>query len=286
MFSIFKRKKIYGCFVNSENEFKLLDHAGSINEISSYLGYSPFHVHSYFGFKNKSNIEAVIFEVFTENVVFILVKDISKKVTNKRLKSFLKDFKFEDEYDSIFIRDHLLEGIANKALDINFMSRILDLPNKNPNEEFIVNKLGVKLFFVNGFLTSFKLTNDLEEWARYFKGVNKELIANYAKVAKKYWNDDYEMIFNEVNTQSDALASTPKGVRNEYVSLHKGECNTVNFLMLLVCHYGQTINEAAFLQLNHGRYELIENNYLKVYKLGHFLHYFDKMGKIIKSEKI
>jgi hypothetical protein len=286
MFSIFRKKKFYGYYVKSENGFKLLNQNGSINEISEYLGFLPFQIHSYHNPKKRCHIEAVGFEVFTENIVFVLVNDISKKVTNKRVGLFLKDFKFEEEYDSIFVRDFLLEGIANKTLDIDFMSRVLKLPNQNPNEEFHVRKLGVKLFFVNGFLASFKLTNDLEEWARYFKTINKELIANYAKVAKKYWNDNYEMIFNEVNTQSEALANTPSGYRNEYTSLHKGEFNTVNFLMLLVCHYGQRINEFAFLQLNHGRYELEKDDYFKVYRLGSFLHYFDKMGVLIKSEKI
>jgi len=291
MLPIFRKRKSYGALVKTKNGFYPIEDSIaklSVNEISSHLGYDPFHIHTFHGtFSKFSNIEIVALEVFTENVVFILVRDISKRVTEKAVRKFLKGFEYSEEYDSVFIRDYLLEGITNKSLPIDFLSRVLDLPNCNSNEEFIVKKLGVKLFFINNYLASFKLTNDLEEWARHFQSINKDIIANYAKLAKKYWSDDYEMIFKEVNAQSEALAGTPSGYKNKFIPLHKGEFNTVNFLMLLVCHYQQEMIENQFIHFNHGRYRKLGSSDLniKVYRLDKFIYYFNEKGELLKSEK-
>lgn len=292
MLSIFRKHKSYGAYVKTDIGFELLDDTVSnlsINNISSHLGYDPFLIHTYHGnFSKRSNIEVVALEVFTDNVVFILVRDKAKKISTRALRKFFKKFDFNKEYDSVFIRDYLLEGISNRSLSIHFLSKVLELPNKNPNEEFTVKKLGVKLFFVKGYLASFKLTNDLEEWARHFQNVNKHVIANYAKLAKKYWNDNYDMIYGEVNIQSESLANTPSGYKNEFIPFHRGEFNTVNFLMLLVCHYNQKINETQFVNYNYGRYVQLNNidHIIRIYRLGQFDYFFNHKGELLRTNKI
>ena len=291
MLAIFKKKKSYGAYLKSKNGFEpLKDKIAklSINDISSHLGYDSFHIHTFHNsYKKRSNIDIVAFEVFTNNVVFMLVKDKFKKPTDRALRKFLRNFKYSEEYDSIFIRDYLLEGIANKSLNIEFLSKVLNIPKDNPNAEILVKKLDVKLFFVNGYLASFKLTNDLEEWARHLKNINKDIIANYARLSKKYWIDDYEMIFNEVNIQSEAFANTPSGYKNEFINLHRGEFNTINFLMLLVCHYNQKLTEYQFQNCNHGRCVKVNNinSGNQIYEFGKFNYYFDKEGNLLKTEQ-
>ena len=289
---MFRRKKTYGAFVKTNTGFTPIEDniaKLSFNDISMHLGYDPFHFHSYHGgFKKRSNIQLAAFDVFTENVVFVLVDDITKTPTEKSLKRFTRKFNFNEEFDSIFIRDYLLEGIESKSLNIDFFSRNLGLQINDPNGEILAEKLDVKLFFINGTLASFKLTNDLEEWARHLKKINIEVISNYARLAKKYWHDDYDMIYNEVNMQSESFANIPSGYLNEYIPLHKGEFNTINFLMLLVCHYEQNITEYQFKQYNHGRYfELPSNNLMiKKYSLNKFNYSFDNDGKLINKEQM
>jgi len=292
MLAIFKKKKNSGVFVKTKNGFEPLDDSIaqlSINDISSHLGYNPFHVHAYHGhFNKRENIQTVIFEVFTENIAFILVRNEYKTPTEKALCRFLKDFKYEEEYDSIFIRDYLLEGIENKSLSTNFFKKVLDLKIDDLNGETYAERLDVMLFFINGYLASFKLSNNLEEWARHLKYYNRDIIANYAKVAKKYWIDDYDMIFNEVNIQSEAYANTPSGYKNEFIHLHRGEFNTINFLMLMVCHYNQKITEYQFENYNYGRYKKIDNSTpeIKIYLLGEFIYFFDVDGSLLKVEQM
>ena len=95
------------------------------------------------------------------------------------------------------------------------------------------------------------------------------------------------MIFNEVNIQSEAFANTPRGYRNEFIKFHRGELNTINFLMLLVCHYKQKINICQFENYNHGRYIKINDKIsnFNIYKLGGFMYYFDSNGNLSKIEQ-
>lgn len=249
---------------------------GSINSVSVLLGYEIFQIHTAHHLSKK--FDAIAFEIFTSKPVFILS---DKKPTFRDFKIAMRKFKFKEEYDSIYIRDFLLEGIANKNLHLDYLSSIFNFSANDPNGEYYAKKIGVKLFFINNTLASFKLDNDLEEWGRYFKNINKDLIVLYAKLAKKYWDNDYDGIFKEVNSQSEALANTPKGFDNEYISLHKGEFGTVNFYMLLVCHYGYSISEEQFQILNYGRYEKKSE---KEYKLGKATYRFDNEGNLMKID--
>lgn len=289
---LFRKKNLFGVWIRNQDGFKLLEgekSKGSINDISIHLGYNPYHIHTYHGnFNKKSNIEIIAFEVFTKNIVFILVRNYKVRITQRHINRFLKKFEFKQEYDSVFVRDYLLEGIADKSLNIEFLSKVLEFQNENHNGEYYIKMLGVNLFFINGILASFKIDNDLEEWARHFQEVNKDLIANYARTAKKYWKDDYEMIYLEVNKQSEALANTPSGFLNEFIKLHRDEFNTVNFLMLLVCHYDLKINEKQFVHFNHGRFQrlVLEKANIKIYHLRKYAYYFDEKGQLNQTIKI
>jgi len=291
MWSIFKKNNSSGVFVKTEDGFiRLEDKIAklSINNISIFLGYDSYHIHTYHGnFNKKNNIDIVVFEVFSDNIIFVLVKNKNKKPTEKALNQFLKNFNYSEEYDSIFIRDYLLKGIDNKSLSLEFLSKVLDINVNKPNQEVLVEKLNIKLFFVNGYLASFKLTNDLKEWARQLKNINKDIIANYAKLSKKYWIDNYERIFDEVNIQSESFANTPYGYKNEFINLHRSEFDTINFLMLLVCHYNKRITENQFKNYNYGRYVKLDNfaPERNVYELGKFNYFFEQNGDLLNVEQ-
>ena len=148
-------------------------------------------------------------------------------------------------------------------------------------------KIGLYLFFSNGYLIDFQSADGLNEWARYLRELNETLFDSYVKVAQKYWGDNRKMIENEINVQGQSLASTPNALKNEFVGKHGGELGTVNFFMLLVCHYNQDVNEATFKMLNNGRYRKLENNgdVIRRYEYKDFILNFSDNGELIEIEK-
>jgi len=77
----------------------------------------------------------------------------------------------------------------------------------------------------------------------------------------------------------------PDGYLNKYIPLHKVENNTVNFYMLMVCHYNREITLDEFKQINHGWYRQVESlnaNDIK-YKLGNFEYEFAPDGSLLSS---
>jgi hypothetical protein len=281
LFKFIKTKKIERIFIPKENKFEKLDYKSSgfsINDIIYHLGYHPTQIHSYFGdYKNKKKIHVIGFEIFSDNIIFILTKNGTKYLKLRDIELFLKRFKFEDMFDSIEIKDTLLKGIEERTLKFDFLNKVLNLKNTLTDGEVYAEKIGVFLFFIEDYLVSFKFDNDLAEWTRYFKNLNPGIISNYAKEAKIYWNDDYDKIFYEVNSQCDALANVPYTFSNEFINLHKNKYGNINFFMLLVCHYGKIINIDEFKTINKGRFESIQSN---KFELGKFVYEFDKNGII------
>lgn len=282
--SFLKTKKSSGIFVPYGREYiELKDEIkdNSINGITRHLGYKPIEAYTYFGdFNPESIVRHVVLEIFTENIIFVLTKDNISKLDSEKVKEFMKKFKPEEEYGIINIKDILLDGIEEKSFEIGFLSRVLNLENPAQNGIYRVEKLGVNLSFAEGILVSFKLDNELGEWARHFKSINPELVANYARVAKIFWGEDYDKIFDEVNLQFEALANTPEGVKNKFIDLHREKYGTINFFMLIVCHYGQKVNLEQFETINKGRFKVVSssNENIEIRSLGNFFYEFDENG--------
>ena len=115
------------------------------------------------------------------------------------------------------------------------------------------------------------------------------MVNDYEYVAKKYWGNNFPKVINEINIQSDALFDTPNSVNNAFVSLHKGELDTVNYKMLLVYHYDHPITLTEFLEINHGRCKALEyqgETGQQRYNLGQFIYEFSEQGDLTNKAQL
>jgi len=246
----------FGIFVPSQNRLlKLTDDISnrSITGIAKHLGYHPDQIHTFGGYDEaESKIIFVVLEVFSMNVIFALTENSVLHLSENEVNDFIKDFDYNFEYKSTMVEDTLLSGIENKSLKIGFLCRIFDIEHKLWEDQILFEKIGVHAFFVNGYLAAFRLVDEeLGKWARYFKGLNPSGFSDYAEVAKLYWKDDYDKITYELNAQFEAWADSPKATNDEHIPLHTTRFGTINFVMLLVCHYGKHIDIEQFEVINH-----------------------------------
>jgi hypothetical protein len=159
----FENKESSRVFVPSGDTF--IEVTGKIEEtstdgisfrgISLHLGYHPDQLRGYFGqYDIEFDIQQVVFEIFTDRIVFALTKSTVDHVDQKKLNYFLKDFKQEG---SITARGTLLSGVDNKSLSIEFLTRVLNL-DKGEGDGGIIfcKKLGLMLYFADGHLTDFQ----------------------------------------------------------------------------------------------------------------------------------
>jgi len=292
MFNLFKKKQSSGVFVPDGNGFKeVIDKIenASLNGISIHLGYHPDQLRFYFGqFNMEYEIQQVAFEFLTDNIALILTKTTVDKVDKKKLQYFLKDFKIAEEFDSVIIRDTLQSGIENKSLKKDFLTKVLDRETDESDGGVIYSeKIGMYLYFSNGYLTDFQSADGLNEWSKYLRELNENLFNSYVKVAQKYWGDNRKMIEGEINIQGQSLANTPHALKNEFVDRHRAQFDTTNFFMLLVCHYHQDLNEDTFKMINHGRFNQLDSSgdVIKKYKYNDFVLSFSESGELIEIEK-
>ena len=292
MFNLFKKKQSSGVFVPDGNGFKeVIDKIenASLNGISIHLGYHPDQLRFYFGqFNMEYEIQQVAFEFLTDNIALILTKTTVDKVDKMKLQYFLKDFKIAEEFDSVIIRDTLQSGIENKSLKKDFLTKVLDRETDESDGGVIYSeKIGMYLYFSNGYLTDFQSADGLNEWSKYLRELNENLFNSYVKVAQKYWGDNRKMIEGEINIQGQSLANTPHALKNEFVDRHRAQFDTTNFFMLLVCHYHQDLNEDTFKMINHGRFNQLDSSgdVIKKYKYNDFVLSFSESGELIEIEK-
>lgn len=285
--SMFSNSKSTGIFVPDKTGFvELKDEIQnkSIVGISEHLGYHPDQVFSYIG--PSDDIHAIVFEIFTTNILFVSTKDTVTKLSTREIDNYVKKFLGNNEYNSFTVNSILEEGIKNRSLRVEFLARVADIKNASPDGIFFVEKFGLYFYFVDGYLTDISSSDGLNEWAKHFKEINPKLIADYEKVAKKFWGDDIGKVIKEVNAQADALAETPDAVRNEFVPLHCTPFGTTNYVMLLVCHYNYPMNVSRFKEINKGRYvemvtELQDDlTNVRKYSLDRFLYEFDESGEL------
>lgn len=281
-----KKKTSSGIFVPAGKKFnEITDEIAntSINGISEHLGYNTDQVQTYFGnFDQDADVQQVIFEVFTKNIVFVLTKKHVTQLSKSKVDHFLRAFDLLEVYDSVAVEDILQTGIDNESLTIDFLGRVLQIQDPAPDGVYHVPSINRYLYFNGGLLTDFGSADGLNKWARHLKELNANLIDRYERVAKKYWGDDSRKIAYEINAQAQAWADIPHNIKNPFLNLHKAELDTTNYLMLLVCHHDKAITLQEFQQINHGRYQETVNSTdtLFEYHLGRFTYRFLPTGSL------
>jgi len=291
--NFFNKKTSSGYFGPYNNGFIELNPPvnASLNEVTIHCGYNPDQAYTYFGesLSLENDIHAVVFEIFTENIIYIATKTSVLSLPFSKVSKFLSHFRFNSEYNDYTIQDLLKTGIANKTLTSEFLAKVLETPDIEANGIFHVGCLGLYLYFNDGYLTDFQPSDGLNSWAKEFKKLNPSLINAYETVARKYWGNDIPKIVNEINVQCEALASTPEFVKNQYVSLHKGEQNTINYKMLMVCHYNEQLSLDEFIDINHGRAKKLESRIetgTVKYVLGQYLYEFSCEGVLLNINSL
>ncbi|NOS94057.1 MAG: hypothetical protein HOP30_19240 [Cyclobacteriaceae bacterium] len=290
MFNLFNKRESSGFFIPEKNGFREFTgnlEDGSFNGMSRHLGYHPDHVHIYFGdFNSEFEIQQVAFEIFTDNIIFIYTKKTVREISDKKLKFFLRDYKIQTEYDSIVSEGLLRTGIENKSMSFAFLKKVLGLKTDLDEGGIVFSeRLGLYLYFSGGILVDLGTADGLNEWAKHIRNINPELFGAYLEVAKKYWGNKIGMVQDEINIQAEAFANTPHGFNNQFLELHRVELGTVNFLMLLVCHYGQKITEEQFTKINVGRYSLLDVDTNATYRYKDFILTFGLNGELISINK-
>lgn len=279
-------KKSSGIFIPNGDQFsELTDYIGegSINDISLHLGYNPDQTITYFGdFDQNFDVENIIIEIFSCKIIYVLTKCTVTKLDKSKVDYFLKDFNCTVEFDSYNIDSIFQSGIENKSLSIEFLTRVLNLNNAKPNGIFYAKSLDLYLSFKDGLLIDFRSADGLSKWSRYYKQLNPDLIFNIEKTATKFWGEEKSKINNEINIQCDALSSIPDIFNNEYIQLHETDFGTINYFMLLVCHYEREISLSQFMEINHGRYKTYtSSNSVIKFGLDRFIYEFSADGSLI-----
>ena len=277
-------KKSSGLFIPYKSEFKELKDeipVKSINGVSEHLGYHTDQVYTFHeGEESDSGIINIVVEIFSSNIVFVLTNNTVTKLNNKTVNNYLRNFSVRNVFNSYTTEDILKEGIQNKSLKIDFLTRLLAIEEPEEDGMYYVELLGLYLYFIDGYLVNFQSSDGLNEWAKLLRDKNKTIFSSYEKAAKLYWGNEIGKVIDEINMQANLWAKAPDGMRNEYVDLHETEFGTINFAMLLVCHYNYELSFSDFLTINHGRYKEIG---LNKFRVGRFIYEFSDEGILSNS---
>jgi len=260
----------------------------SINNICKFLGYNSeeFYTYNDFDLKN-SKVFIVIFKSFSDKIICVLTEDTVESIEQKDVDNYLVNFNLKDDFDSYDVESTLEDGVKNKSLSKEFLSEVFNNPISD-NDSFVAVEIGYELHFKNGVLTSYNPSDGLNKWAKSWKNEMPERYRKYYNEASRYQTNETD-ILKELNAQADAFANTPDGVMNEYIKFHTNNSGIVNYKMLLVAHYNQTMNIDEFKLINKGRYELSnefndQDNYKRTtYRVNKGLYTFDEKGKLINS---
>lgn len=258
--------------------------------IANSLGYNSEQFYGHFNFKSKNkDIVFVGFKIFTDEIIFVWTKNSINNLKTSSVNEFLSNFDMKKEFDAYRIEGVLEDGIKNKSLTATFLSEIFNLENPGLNGILNATIIGYKIEFKQGIINKFYPSDGLNKWAKQWKFNFPELYNSYRNAAQKYWKDDENKIIEEINIQADAYANTPQGFANEYINSYSTLEGTVNFKMLMVAHYNDSMTLNEFKQVNYGRYILTsefnnENGYKRTtYKLMKTLYTFSEDGKLVNT---
>lgn len=253
------RRESTGIFVYDDGiyrEYKADVGNGSINSIAVALDYDLNEVHSYFLSEGTSEkIHHIVLEIFSRNVIFVLTHKHVTFITEKDIRKAMTGFSYDYEYSPSRVQDILTAGVDNSALGIDFLSDVLNIKNTATSGLFYAKKIKTYLQITDGILTDFQFDDGFSTGARQLRSANQTVFDGISEIAKRYRPDDIFMQTREINQQSEAWAMVPGARGNEYCFLHRYANDSVNFYMLMVCHYDQDITEDEFRSINFGRYE-------------------------------
>ena len=262
----------------------------SINNIVSYLGYNSDQFYSYFNFDSEiTEITAVIFKVFTSEIICIITDESVEKLDNEMVKKYLSAFDQKKEFDSYDIEKTLNDGIKNKSLSSKFLADVLKVDLPDPNGTMIATKIGYEIEFTKGIISKYYPSDGLNKWAKGWKIQQPDLFQLYERTAAKYRGNDTDKIIQEINIQADAFSRIPDGFQNEYLEFYRTAEGTINFKMILVSHYKEQITLQEFKEINQGRFQLTDEfstpeGYKRTtYKLINTLYTFSQDGKLIST---
>lgn len=281
----FKKSTSSGVFIPSENGFKELttiDSGHSFNDIASHLGRHPDTLQ---GFFHEGPIKCIAFEVFTKNVVFVMTDTKTTTLSKERIDKICKGYDPSIELDNFMAQELLKDAIENQSFSVEFLSRVLELNDNGSNSVLYSDKLGLYLYFSNGFLEDFQSADGLNASAKSLKDLNPKLFERYQKEAAFYWGNDIKKVLKEVNMQIDALYDTSKTISTKYSDLHKTPQGNINYVNLLIAHTNKKVSLSDFLDINHGRYkEIKDSQEPKKFRVNNFMYQSD--GELITSVSI
>lgn len=292
LFSFLARKKSSGVFVPTLDGFKEYTgpiERGSFNDVTESMGYHIDQIEIYYDFDSryKSLIHGVAFEVFSDNIAFVLTKDTVRNLSRVIVNRYLKKFSLSKVFDSYNVENILERGIENRSLSTDFLTKVLLIRNSQENGIFHIDSIGHYLIFSGGYLSDYVSSDGLNKWAKDWKESNPSLLNRYVEDSRKWWgNDQFKMVESEINAQADAFASIPGGWRNEFIDLHRTPANTVNFVMLQVCHHSKPISLDKFKEINYGRCKEFDTNLTSNftrYQVGRIIYTFSLDGQLVEA---
>lgn len=279
-----RNNKSSGIFIPKKSEFiELTDEISfkSINGITEHLGYHTDQAHGYFETLEKdSGITNIIVEIFSNNIIFVLTKDTVTKLKKSKVDNYMRNFDVNKVFNSYTTESILEYGVENSSLNIDFLSKVLNIEEPEQDGMFYASSIEYYLYFVDGFLVSFQSADGLNEPAKDWKQSLPVFFRDLEKVTKLYWGNNLSSVINEINLQAEAYTKIPFIMKNEFLELHKTKHGTINFVMLLVCHYTYMISFEDFAIINHGRYFKLDTN---KYLVDRFIYEFDEFGNLINA---
>lgn len=285
-------RKSSGVFIPSDKGYREVvdvpdNH--SINDLTLHFGYNLDQVETTMPkVLGKSKIHLIAFEVFTRNIVYIMTDRKVTFLTEKDISKELQGFSVNKHYDSLRIKHILETGIENETLSVDYLAKVLKLVNVSRNGMFYAIRIKAYLYFTNGLLTNYQYNDGLFPWAKHLQEVNKWVFEALSGAACKYRADDDFLAQKEINMQCEAWGNIPDAFDNEFVSLHWYENKYANLYMLRVVHYQYPITKAEFMELNYGRFQVMENVASGECLLRHnrFDYRFSEDGSLLNIQRV
>ncbi len=292
---LFSIQHVYGkVFVPVDGKYVVKElnlEKNSINNISIALGFNKQEFFNYMDYdKYKAgDIQGVIFKNFSEQIICVLTKDSKSTLSQSEVDWYLENFKFKKEFDSYGVESSLDDGIKASSLSTKFFQSIYPDLQVAENGSTIFSRIGYELHFNQGKLVKFSSSDGLGKWGKYVKSSMPNTYDKLKKNATKHWGTNSEMVNHEINVQADALVVTPELSNNEYLAFHRDNSGVVNYKLLMVAHYDDTITLKDFKNITKGRRELVnefnasDGYKLTTYQVNKCLFTFNEKGELQSS---
>jgi len=282
-------RKSSGVFIPSAkggfDEAKDVPENHSIHMLTTHFGYNNSQIEIIFSTERNVKVSNIALEVFTRNVVYAMTDKKTTFITERDIKKTMGDFSVPKYYDSIRIKEILEEGIESESFTVEFLARVLNMKNLSRNGMFYSNKIKTYLYFTNGILSNFQYDDGLAHYARHLQKANKTVFDQISKGAIQYRADDDFLKQKEINIQAEAWAAIPNAFGNEYIPLHTYQDGFVNLHMIRVTHYKHPITLSGFMELNHGRFQVVRHDEQEtVLQLNRFRYRFSIGGQLLDCE--